>query len=494
LKQHLEIHLPILTELVNSSLRTGIFPANAHSAVVSPLLKKPSLCKNDLKSYRPVSNLHFSAKIIEKCAATQFVEHLSEHQLMDPMQSAYRACHSTETALIKVQADILTEIDAKRVVLLALLDLSAAFDTIEHNILINRLEKRFSVSNTALQWFNSYLRGWTSQVDVAGKLSDPITTEFGVPQGSVMGPLLFTAYIRPISDIAICHGIGYHIYADDTQLYISFDPRIPGDMERALSALSRCIHEIKAWMSANCLKLNDSKTEFFVAGSPYNLKHLPQIELTIGTAKIKPSEIVRNLGVVFNSTMDLSRHVNQLRRSINFQLRNMWRIRHFITQDACHHAVRALVTSRLDYCNGLFTSLYEKDLTRLQRLQNNAARLVFAVGRRTNSSDLLTVLHWLPIRQRILFKILLYVYKAMQHSSPEYISDYFTTYAPSRLLRSSSDNYRLENPKRSHRTSGDKRFQIAAVTAWNTLPIEIRSATTTTLFKTKLKTHLFSLV
>ena len=376
LKQHLEIHLPALTEIVNSSLRYGIFPTNAHTAMVSPLLKKPSLCKDDLKNYRPVSNLHFSAKIIEKCAAKQFVEHLTSHQLMDPLQSAYRAFHSTETALIKVQTGIMTDIDSKHVVLQTLLDLSAAFDTVDHDILINRLENRFALDGTVLQWFASYLRGWKSQVNVAGHLSDPLISEFGVPQGSVMGPLLFTAYIRPIGDIAIKYGVKYHIYADDTQLYISFNPRIPGDLERALTSLTNCIIDIKTWMSSNYLKLNDSKTEFFVAGSTYSLRLLPQIELKIGTVTIKPSEVIRNLGVMVNSSMTLSSHVNYLRRSINFQIRNLWRIRRFVDQDSCHHAVRALILSRLDYCNGLFTILSTREITRLQRLQNSAARLV----------------------------------------------------------------------------------------------------------------------
>ena len=491
LKQHLDLHLPVLTEVVNSSLRTGTFPANAHTAMVSPLLKKPSLCKDDLKNYRPVSNLHFTAKIIEKCVAAQFVEHLNLNQLMDPLQSAYRACHSTETALIKVKTDIMSEIDSKRVVLLTLLDLSAAFDTVDHDTLIGRLEKRFAVSDTALQWFTSYLKGWKSQVNVAGNLSESITSEFGVPQGSVMGPLLFTAYIRPISDIAISHGIRYHIYADDTQLYTSFNPCIPGDMDQALSTLTRCINDIKTWMSSNCLKLNDSKTEFFVAASPYYLRRLPQIELTIGTTRIKPSEIVRNLGVMFNSTMSLSSHVNLLRRSINFQVRNLWRIRRFIDQDSCHHAVRALVSSRLDYCNGLFTSLSGKDLTRLQRLQNSAARLVFAVGRRTDAADLLKILHWLPLRNRILFKILLYVFKSLQHESPNYISDYFSIHVAARTTRSSSEHNRLAIPIISKTIKGEKRFNIAATMAWNSLPIAIKSATTTSQFKSMLKTHLF---
>ena len=189
--------------------------------------------------------------------------------------------------------------------------------------------------------------------------------------------------------------------------------------------------------------------------------------------------------------MSLSSHVNLLRRSINFQVRNLWRIRRFIDQDSCHHAVRALVSSRLDYCNGLFTSLSGKDLTRLQRLQNSAARLVFAVGRRTDAADLLKILHWLPLRNRILFKILLYVFKSLQHESPNYISDYFSIHVAARTTRSSSEHNRLAIPIISKTIKGEKRFNIAATMAWNSLPIAIKSATTTSQFKSMLKTHLF---
>ena len=189
--------------------------------------------------------------------------------------------------------------------------------------------------------------------------------------------------------------------------------------------------------------------------------------------------------------MTLSSHVSSLRRSINFQLRNLWRIRQFIDQDSCHHAVRALISSRLDYCNGLFTRLSAKELTRLQRLQNKAARLVFAVGRRTDAATLLNTLHWLPVRQRVLYKILLHVFKSMQNTSPNYISDYFTIHVPARTLRSSSDSNRLAIPRLSNTITGDKRFHIAAAEAWNSLPNNIRSAATTSQFKSMIKTHLF---
>ena len=156
LKKHIAHYLPALTHIVNASFVTGVFPEDAHFVVIKPLLKKPTLDKEDRKNYRPVSNLAFNAKVIEKCVATQFINHLNDNNLMDPLQSAYRASHSTETALLKVQNDILREVDSNRVVLMVLLDLSSAFDTVDHATLL-RLEKRFKVTGIAFKWFSSYL-------------------------------------------------------------------------------------------------------------------------------------------------------------------------------------------------------------------------------------------------------------------------------------------------------------------------------------------------
>ena len=263
-------------------------------------------------------------------------------------------------------------------------------------------------------------------------------------------------------------------------------------MERALNKIAQCIAEIRSWLAANYLKLNDSKSEFFIAGANNKLKllTLSDIELLIGNATIKLSPVIRNLGLLMDSNLSLTAHVNNLMQSILFHIRNLWRIRPFINKDTCHHSVRALVTQRLDHCNANFTLMFAKDILRLQRLQNRAARLVFRVGRRVEADGLIRALHWLPVEKRILFKILVYVYKALNNLAPGYITELFKLYVPPRPLRSAMDTTRLVIPT-TNLSIGDRRFDTSASIAWNALPTKVRTAPSLDSFKSTLKTHLF---
>ena len=395
------------------------------------------------------------------CSKISCNNHLNANNFIDPFQSAYRAKHSTETAIIKVLSDIVPDVATRRIVVVVLLDMSAAFDTVDHVTLMNRLETRYAISGTAHAWFGSYLKGWKSQVSFAGSLSDSVSLQFGVPQWSVLGPLLFMCYANPIGNIVRSHHLKYHIYADDCQIYDSFDPHVPNAKESTLAKISECIAEIRRWLSVNYLKLNDSKSEFFITGSDHCLRHLntDSIDLTIGNSNIMVSPVIRNLGCFFDAEMSFTPHVDNLRRTILFHIRNLWRIRRFMNTETCHHAVRALITSRLDYCNAAFTLLSAKDISRLQRLQNRAARLVFAVGRRVAADSLIHDLHWLPIKQRIIFKVLLYVYKTLNNSAPTYMADLFNIYTPPRPLRSAMDTSRLVVPiTKSHLAMADRSF------------------------------------
>ena len=202
LKECSSVLLPILTKIINLSLSGAEVPLTMKQALVKPLLKKTILDPEILKNYRPISNLSFVSKLIERIVASRLETHLTVYKLLEPNQSAYRRFHSTESALLRVQNDLLTSLNKNKMAILVLLDLSAAFDTIDHDLLLHRMSTRYGIVQTALQWFKSYLSNRSQIVTIGKKSSEPMALPFGVPQGSVLGPILFTIYTTLLYDIA----------------------------------------------------------------------------------------------------------------------------------------------------------------------------------------------------------------------------------------------------------------------------------------------------
>ena len=222
-KSCLDVLAPSITEMVNLSPLSGCVPENWKTAVVIPLLQKPGL---DLvyKNFRPISNLPFISKVVEKAALQQLLIHCEKNAPLPKCQSGFHKYHSTETALLKVQNNILMSKDNTEVTLLVLLNLSAAFDTTEHSILLNILQRDVGVSGTALNWFDSFLSGCKQRILVGDKTSDDFSLNCGVSQGSCKGPVLFSLYIFRLFNIISPHLPSVHGYADDTQIYLSFRP------------------------------------------------------------------------------------------------------------------------------------------------------------------------------------------------------------------------------------------------------------------------------
>ena len=210
----------------------------------------------------------FLSKTIERVVAKQLQPHFDSSGLHNIFQSAYKANHSTETALLRFQNDILMAIDGGLTVVVVFLDLSAAFDTICHQILLSRLEHRFGIKGQVLSWIKSYLQDRVQSVHIGKVASTEKPLNCGVPQGSVLGPILFTAYTAPLTDIIQQHGLHFHCYADDIQLYVALPSKKQDD---TILALNGCLADIRNWMESNFLKLNDSKTESIVFGSQSKL-------------------------------------------------------------------------------------------------------------------------------------------------------------------------------------------------------------------------------
>ena len=486
LKECLDILLPLITRIINISLENGQMPSSFKLAIVIPLLKKITL-ELILKNYRPVSNLPFVSKIIEKVVASQLIQHQNVNNLMEMLQSAYKEYHSTETALLCVQNDILLEMDKGKVVFLVLLDLSAAFDTVRHDILLERLSKRLGICGTALNWFQSYLKDRQQTVVVSNQQSGKQNLTCGVPQGSVLGPLLFTIYTSPLGDIVRKHQVNFHMYADDTQLYLSFDPNNTNNQQERLY---NCIHEIRLWMAHNYLKLNDDKTEFLVIGRDAQTLKLAQPSVKIGHTVITPSLTARNIGPIFDSHLNMDAHISSLCKVTYHQIRNIASIRNNLTKSACEAAIHAYVTSRLDGNNALLYGVPSAKLHRLQKVQNSAARVITKMKKYDHVTPLLHDLHWLPVKERIKYKILIITFKCIHGLAPAYLSDLIKFHQPSRPLRS-QEKALLCNPRTHKKYCGDRSFSKAAPTLWNRLPCSLRKTNKLGKFKRDLKTFLF---
>ncbi|CAB4003826.1 Hypothetical predicted protein [Paramuricea clavata] len=290
-KECLEELLPALTKIINGSLSSGVFPDEWKDALLLPSLEKQNL---DLvfKNFRPISNLQFISKLTEKAVAVQMQSYMAANQLYPVLQSAYRHHHSTETALLKVKNDIL-------------MNLSAAFNTVDHAILLECLHNDLGVSGTVLLWFSSYLSNRTQTVLIDDAYSDKFDVKFGVPQGLCLGPLLFTVYTSELFRIIENHLPNCHCYADNTQLYLAFKPGSDYDQAAAVSAMESCIGDIRRWMLSKKLKLNDDKTEFLIIGTRQQLGKVNIEELCVGSHFIKPSSVVKNLGSWFDSKLNM---------------------------------------------------------------------------------------------------------------------------------------------------------------------------------------------
>ena len=330
----------------------------------------------------------------------------------------------------------------------------------------------------------------SQSVKISESVSPRVRLSYGVPQGSVLGPSLFSIYSKPLAEIARSHDVSVHLYADDTQLYIPFNPLDLDSVNTKRQKLERCVADMKEWMRWNKLKLNDAKSEFLLLSSKYQKVDLQFNSLCIGDSDVIPSQTARNLGVLFDSNMTMNGFVQKTCQAMYFHLRSISNVRKILSDKTVAIIIHSFVISRLDYCNSLLYNMSSFQLAKLQRAQNSAARILSRTCKRDHISPVLKGLHWLPVRERIEYKILLITWKAMHGFAPSYIYNLISEYVPSRSLRSSGKN--LLVAKRTRSSFGDRAFTSVAPCLWNELPAHIRSLQTLDSFKSNLKTVLFS--
>ena len=287
---------------------------------------KPTIRRKNL---RTVSNLSYLGKLIERAACNQIVDFASSTGNIENNQSAYRVGHSTESALLKVKSDLLHALYKQEVTCFVLLDLSAAFDTVYHDVLLNILHFRYGFNEIILNWISSYLRLRTQQVLIRDNtFSDPTHLKCGVPKGSVLGPILFTLFTALLGEVCKKQGINFQSYADDQQNYLSFKPNNPTSLKTCKESLEVCISDIQKWMRTNKLKLND-ETEVVLFGTRQQLEKLESYEefkIKIGCEIIKPVKSARNLGYFMKSQLKSKTHITKVCGTSYSTLKNIARI------------------------------------------------------------------------------------------------------------------------------------------------------------------------
>lgn len=480
INDNINVLIPYFCYLVNLSLATGNIDG-IKLAHVTPLIKDHNSDTSVLKNYRPISNLSFIGKLVERIVLRRLNEHLTANNLNIPNQSGYKQFHSTETLLIKIVDDLLIAFDERKATVVMLLDLSAAFDTVNHGKLLNILHFEIGITGMALNWFRSFITGRSQRIKIGAAESEIITIKFGVPQGSVLGPVLFNLYIRSLYNTVKSLKFAIQGYADDHQIYQSFDAIHQYSL--LVNEISGCFNEIRQWMAAHFLQLNPDKTEIIVFGTPKVLSELSihGTYLNDNTC-VRFSPIVKNLGFRLDNSLSLIKQVNHVKSTCYNKLRTIAKMKAFLNKTQLTMLIQATISSSLDYCNALYFGCNNSIIKELQNIQNRACKLIFGLKRRDSVTPYLKSLHWLKIKYRIEFKILYLVHKCIHRKAPSYLID---TLCHSNA--SSSRALSLHVPAIvSHRA-----FSSAGPILWNALPTEIRTIESNELFKKSLKTHLF---
>ena len=486
IKPTINILFNFILDIVNNSFYHGVFPEYLKLSHITPIVKNKKGDVNSLQNFRPINRLSFLSKIIEKCALVQLQKHISQNDLSFVYQSAYKTNHSCETALLKIYNDVLNMLSPNSHVVMLFLDFSAAFDTVDHSILLQKLKDQYSINGKALKWFESYLTNRKFKVKIDKDFSESVTTNFGVPQGSVLGPVLYSLYTQEIFKIIQSYGFNVHMFADDIQIYFECD-----DVGLRLEMLKSCFNDIKLWASKNYLKLNDSKSKLLVVSSKLN-KHTICTDLFQNFSK---ETKVRNLGVVIDEKLNFRSQINRVCQTGFYLLKNLRRISSKLQDTSLKILiVKSCILSHIDYCNSLYVFLPDNQIKKLQRLMNSAIRFIYNIRLSDNYSITyyMKKCHFLPVKARIEYKIAMLVYKCFNNLAPPYLQNLIHSKTSLASLRVYEDKFLLKTPKLSSYNYKNRQFSSAAPRIWNKLPQEIRRSGSLLIFQSKLKTYLFS--
>ena len=457
------------------------FPDDMKFAKVTPLHKKKD--KTDVGNYRPISVLSVVSKILEKSVHAQIEKYFQEKKLIYEFQSGFRNGYSTETCLIHLSDFVRNEVSQGRFVGMVLLDLQKAFDTVNHNILLKKLEV-MGLDSACVKWFRSYLSNRHQVVTVQTVLSDSLPIKCGVPQGSILGPILFMCYIN---DMCTCvNESKLLLYADDSVLLYS--DTNPKTIEEKLSAeLENCIE----WMTDNKLSLHVGKTESILFCSKGKLKYTRDFKVTYNDHVIERKDSVKYLGINLTSDLSWTGLVDSIAKKANSRLKFLYRYQTCMNMKSRRILCFAFIQCLFDYANAAwYSSLGKIDKKKLRIIQNKIVRFINVLGPRThvgcNELEKAGLLH---VDQRSKQLVLHHVHKIFYSDTFEhYINNNFTRVSNIHRYDTRNSNFNFVLPKREGHIGNT--FYFNGIQFWNSLPKNVKSVKNFSHFKSALKKYL----
>lgn len=478
LKDAAENISPSITHIINMSIEYGYFPKDLKNAKVIPLYKKGS--KLDQGNYRPVSILCTLSKVIERIVFEQVNKYLATHNLIYELQSGFRKSHSTDTCLLYLTDYIRQEVDKGNLCGMVMLDLQKAFDTVDHSILLTKL-RAIGCNNTAVKWFESYLQNRKQVVDVGGALSKPQTVQCGVPQGSVLGPLLFLLYINDLKSVCSCE---LFLFADDSALVFSHK-----DKKIVESILSCELLNVSKWLAYNRLSLHLGKTESILFGSRVKLNKNPGFAVLAGNAALQAKDSVSYLGCVLDSQLSGVEQAQKVITKVNQRVRFLARIAKYLDTKAMMTLAGAIIQPYYDYaCCSWYNGLSKYFKNKLQTSQNKLVRIILNLPPRTHLDPIhFQRLGWLKVEERVCQIEITMVHKILKGDVPKYLSNFFRRVRDvhSHSTRGSATDF---VPPRVQTKVGKDSFLSVASSMWNRLPSNVKTISNLDGFKRALKT------
>lgn len=463
-----------IANLINRSLLSGKFPQQWKRSKIIPIHKSGD--KSSPSNYRPISILPCVSKILERVVQRQVLEFLHENNILSAAQSGFRPRHSTSTTLLKVTDDWLHATDKKEYTGVVFVDLRKAFDIVNCDILIKKLNN-IGISGTPCSWFKSYMSDRVSRTLINAELSFESVIECGVPQGSLLGPLLFIVYINDlVKCIKTCQ---VQLYADDTVLYFSHP-----SIDRIELALNSDLENMYYWMCQNKLSVNCQKTVCMLIGSNHMISKKNVLRVSLNDISIDQVHHVKYLGVLVDEKLNWNLHIDNMLKKIGQMVGFLGRLRRFLSESVLKLIYSSLILPYFDYGDVIYSAAFRKYTDRLQKLQNRAGRIILKIKPESHVSvlEMHNALNWQLLDKRRNHHSLVLMYKIMNNLTPEYLRNEFelrTHSYPSRI----GAQIKLPKP----RTNYLKRsFKYRNAKAYNTLPPHIKSSPSVNTFKSKI--------